>query len=187
MARPTAQSWLIPWPLETPASEAPGNTCGCLTHVVCDEPDAWRWCGSLGHERRKEIIICCVFSAPVSFGRCGSRVSGSFPDLRLHTRWDPAPKFSFLVAFDWRMSSVPSHLQVDGILAPPTGHKMCSSPTVWRWLKKCWVCDNRRTRVRVTLSLLMAKSSFLTVTLMKFQLWMYFYYKQLAYSVFYSK
>lgn len=28
-----------------------------------------------------------VFSAPVSFGRCGSRVSGSLPDLRLHTWW----------------------------------------------------------------------------------------------------
>lgn len=28
--------------------------------------------------------------------------------------------------FDWRLSPDPSHLQVDGTLAPPTGLKMCS-------------------------------------------------------------
>lgn len=106
MARQTAQSWLIPWPLGTPASQAPGNTCGCPSHVVRDEPDAWRWYGSLGCESRKEIIFFCVFSAPVSFGRCGSRVSGSFPDLRLHTRWDSAPisHFWLLLTGVWAQS-----------------------------------------------------------------------------------
>lgn len=35
----------------------------------------------------------------------------------------------------------PSHLQVDGSLAPPTGLTTCFSPTLWRSLKKCWVCS----------------------------------------------
>uniref|UniRef100_A0AAQ4RVD4 Si:ch73-335m24.2 n=1 Tax=Gasterosteus aculeatus aculeatus TaxID=481459 RepID=A0AAQ4RVD4_GASAC len=37
-----------------------------------------------------------------------------------------------------RLSPDPSHLQVDGTLAPPTGLKTCSLPTIWRSLKKYW-------------------------------------------------
>ena len=39
MAERTAQSWLILRPSGTPASPAPGNTCGCPSLVVRDGPD----------------------------------------------------------------------------------------------------------------------------------------------------
>lgn len=85
MAGHTARSWLTRWPLETPASLAPGNTCGCPTHVVRDdEPDACCWYGSLRQETKSAHF---VFSASVPFGRCGSWVGGSLPDLGLHTWW----------------------------------------------------------------------------------------------------
>uniref|UniRef100_H2TG17 Uncharacterized protein n=1 Tax=Takifugu rubripes TaxID=31033 RepID=H2TG17_TAKRU len=67
---------------------------------------------------------CSVLADTLTFG------DPCFPGTRKHLR--VSFTCGFLAAFDWRVSSVPSHLQVDGILAPPTGHKMCSLPTVWR-------------------------------------------------------
>lgn len=44
-----------------------------------------------------------------------------------------------------------SRLQVDGTLAPPTGIKTCSLPTVWRSLTKYWVCAMKPVKHRLGL------------------------------------
>lgn len=96
MAERTAQCWLILKPLGTPASPGPGNTCECPSLAVSNKlgVTACDWYGLLHHVNNSHFL----FSAPVSFGRCGSRINRPFHDLRLHTRWEPDWKVTGFVA-----------------------------------------------------------------------------------------
>lgn len=61
MAEQIAQYWPVHKPLGTPAFPAPGNTCGCPSLAVCDEPDVIA-CDRHGLLKKKKttLIFCSV-------------------------------------------------------------------------------------------------------------------------------